>query len=57
MSEETTMSIDGINKKFFMDKGNIIQIGDGVNERKFLSSYSGENKTYIDETLEIVYSN
>ena len=44
-------------KKFFMDKGNIIQIGDGINERKFLSSYSGENKTYVDETLEIVYSN
>jgi archaellum component FlaC len=57
MSEESTMNIEGINKKFFMDKGNIIQIGDGINERKFLSSYSGENKTYVDETLEIIYSN
>ena len=57
MSEESTMNIDGMNKKFFMNKGNIIQIGDGINERKFLSSYSEENKAYVDETLEIVYSN
>lgn len=57
MKEESTLNISEMNKKYFMGKGNVIQIGDGINERKFLNPYADEDKAYIEETLEIIYSN
>ena len=50
----TTNNINIVNKKYFAEKGKIIQIGDGNSERSLLTDQHGRHDKLVQSTLEMM---
>jgi len=49
--------VNDYNSTYFNNQGKIIFIGDGVNVKSFLSDYSGQQDSYLKETLQYIINN